>query len=345
MKKSIILALSLTLSVATFAQQLATLNHNGNTTAYYGMNALQQAHAAAVNGDIITLSSGIFNSVDITKAVTIRGAGAWIDTNGKSNTILYNGFTLNVPEDTMFNLVIEGVYAMNKINMASVYNPLFRKCHFVTFGDFSNGLMRNANFENCIVEIWRNYKSTNTSPWPAQGTQFINSVVLSTNNGVNVGEDPATFINCILAQNPNSSNMLGRLFQNCIMYYNYSSYNSPTNNSSTAFNCMFVNTNTSYPNTSLFSDMANHVLWSKIGMNTVFKTFDGTYGSTTTFELQDSIAANYLGTDGTQIGIYGGFHPFSPKVTSPVIKSINVAQRNNSEGKLEVNIEMVTEDE
>ena len=82
MKKSIILALSLVLSVATFAQQLATLNHNGTTTAYYGMNALQQAHSAAVNGDIITLSSGIFNSVDITKAVTIRGAGAWVCTGG-----------------------------------------------------------------------------------------------------------------------------------------------------------------------------------------------------------------------------------------------------------------------
>jgi hypothetical protein len=80
-------------------------------------------------------------------------------------------------------------------------------------------------------------------------------------------------------------------------------------------------------------------------MSSVFKTFYGSIGSNTTFELQDSIAANYLCLDGTQIGVYGGLHPFSPKVTSPVIKNINVAQRNNSEGKLEVNIEMVTEDE
>lgn len=87
MKKSIILAIALVMSVATFAQQLATLNHNDSITVYYGMNALQQAHASAVNGDIITLSSGIFNSVNITKAVTIRGAGAWTDTNGNNNTI------------------------------------------------------------------------------------------------------------------------------------------------------------------------------------------------------------------------------------------------------------------
>ena len=112
-------------------------------------------------------------------------------------------------------------------------------------------------------------------------------------------------------------------------------------NGSTSFNCMYVNSSVD----NLYSDTPNHILWNKIGMSTVFKSFSGTYGSTTTFELQDSIATNYLGTDGTQIGIYGGAHPFSPKVTSPVIKSINVAQRNNSQGKLEVNIEMVNEEE
>ena len=107
---------------------------------------------------------------------------------------------------------------------------------------------------------------------------------------------------------------------------------------------MYINIG-NYGSVYLFKNMANRVQWNRNIISSVFKNFDGTYGSTTTFELQDSIAANYLGLDGTQIGIYGGLHPFSPKVTSQVIKSINVAQRNNSEGKLEVNIEMVSEDE
>lgn len=333
MKKTFILAITLIMSVTAFAQQLATLNHNDSITVYYGMNALQQAHASAVNGDIITLSPGIFNSVDITKAVTIRGAGAWADTNGNNNTILYNDFTLNVPNDPLYYLTIEGVYTLNQINMASVHNPQFKKCHFVRFGGFDNSAtMQNATFINCILEQWINYHGLNDPNWPAQGTQFVNSVILSS-----VYYDPSSFINCILKQNPQSSSMTNRLFQNCILINSGEYSYTPTSNSSTAFNCMFVN--------NIFSDIANHVLWNKSGMSTVFKNFDGTYTSTTTFELQDSIAANYLGLDGTQIGIYGGLHPFSPKVTNPAIKRINVAPRNNSEGKLEVNVEMVTEEE
>lgn len=340
MKKSIILALSLVLSVATFAQQLATLNHNGTTTAYYGMNALQQAHSAAVNGDIITLSSGIFNSVDITKAVTIRGAGAWVDTNGNSNTVLYGDFTLNIQEDTNNNLVLEGINAMSVITYNEVHNPHFIKCAFgqFKFYSYSNIHMYDASFNNCILVDWRNYKGTNSGNWPALGTQFINSVVLSQfENGC-----PGTFDHCIVNQDPSTAS--SKLFQNCVLYCNWTSSYPPTYGIGSAFNCMYINIG-NYGSVYLFKNMANRVQWNRNIISSVFKNFDGTYGSTTTFELQDSIAANYLGLDGTQIGIYGGLHPFSPKVTSQVIKSINVAQRNNSEGKLEVNIEMVSEDE
>lgn len=336
MKKSIILALSLVLSVTTFAQQLATLNHNGNTTAYYGMNALQQAHAAAVNGDIITLSSGIFNSVNITKAVTIRGAGAWLDTNGNSNTVLYGDFTINVTLDTANHLTLEGLYAMNNLSYNVVHNPRFNKCHFTQFSWGTTANMQNAIFTNCILNSYDNYFNNSSSSWYATGTQFFNCVVL----GNAYSENPASFTNCIVFQNPQG--VTGRLFQNCILYWYWTYSGSPSGSGSTAFNCMYINTGYS---ANLFSDIVGHVLWNKNSMSSVFKNFNGSIGSNTTFELQDSIAENYLGLDGTQIGIYGGLHPFSPKVTSPVIKSINVAQRNNSEGKLEVNIEMVTEDE
>lgn len=336
MKKSIILAIALVMSVATFAQQLATLNHNDSITVYYGMNALQQAHASAVNGDIITLSSGIFNSVNITKAVTIRGAGAWADTNGNSNTIIYGETTLTIPNDATHHLTMEGLYFMNDVVYITVYNPQFFKCHFHGLNYGSNATtMQNANITNCIVESF--YNSYSGSQWKAQGTQFNNSVILNSDAGSH-SNSPASFSNCVMFQNPQY--MTARLFQNCILYYGWQ-YSGEAN-SSTAFNCMFINTVYA---ANLFSDMAGHVLWNKSGMSTIFKNFTGTYGSTTTFELQDSIAANYLGLDGTQIGIYGGLHPFSPKVTNPAIKSINVAQRNNSEGKLEVNVEMVTEEE
>lgn len=344
MKKTFILAITLVMSMATFAQQLATLNHNDSITVYYGMNALQQAHASAVNGDIITLSPGIFNSVNITKAVTIRGAGAWADTNGNSNTIIYNETSLTIPNDASHHLTMEGLYFMNNVVYITVYNPQFYKCHLHGLNYGGNvTTMQNANITNCIVEYFYNYYNNNNSQWVAQGTQFYNSVILNISD---VGGDsfnthgPASFSNCILQQSP--QRMTARLFQNCILYWSWQYSGSPSGSGSNAFNCMYINTGYS---ANLFSDIAGHVLWNKSSMSSVFKNFNGSVGSTTTFELQDSIVSNYLGMDGTQIGIYGGLHPFSPKVTSPVIKSINVAQRNNSEGKLEVNIEMVSEDE
>lgn len=239
MKKSIILAFALVISVATFAQQLATLNHNDSITVYYGMNALQQAHSAAVNGDIITLSPGIFNSVDITKAVTIRGAGAWIDTNGNNNTILYNSFSLNVPNNSTYHLILEGLYLLNTVSYVNVYNPQISKCHFVSFTCGNNGSMHDAIVTNCIIEDYSNYGSANNG-WAAQGTQFYNCVLL---DGGDYGPD--SFINCIVNQHPQTAYITERLFQNCILY-NGSSYASQymSGNGSTSFNCMYVSLST-----------------------------------------------------------------------------------------------------
>ncbi len=54
---------------------LATLNHEGSISPYYGSSALQEAYNAANHGDVITLSSGSFLGTDIKKAITLRGAG------------------------------------------------------------------------------------------------------------------------------------------------------------------------------------------------------------------------------------------------------------------------------
>ena len=77
MKKLLSFLFALVCAMTSFAQTslMATLNHEGTISTFYGTTALQQAHAAAVSGDVITLSSGTFLSTDITKAVTIRGAG------------------------------------------------------------------------------------------------------------------------------------------------------------------------------------------------------------------------------------------------------------------------------
>ena len=325
MRKTILLAIVLMLSVATFAQQqLATLNHQNNTTAYYGVNALVLAHAAAENGDIITLSPGVFNACDITKAVTIRGAGAWADTIGGS-TMIRNNFNINIARDNTCHLTMEGVNAYNNIQCQNAYNAQFVKCNFQWIGVPGSS---NVSFVNCVLWYWNTSSSGNTA-----GTQFTNSVILDCNNHA----VPDTYINCVVKQNPSQAS--SRMFQNCVLYYNYTSENTPSNNSTTSFNCLYVQMNADSNYTAkLYAPLANHELWNERGMSNVFKTFNGSVGES--FELLESIANTHRGNDGTQIGIYGGPMPFDPRVTNPLIKRINVAGRSNSDDKLPVTLEM-----
>ncbi len=86
MKKLFFLMAAIMVVTMSFAQSstLATLSHNGQMSIFYGSDALKSAHDAAQHGDVITLSSGTFNGVTITKALTIRGAGMMANMETKS---------------------------------------------------------------------------------------------------------------------------------------------------------------------------------------------------------------------------------------------------------------------
>ena len=106
---------------------MATLNHEGTISTFYGTVALRQAHAAAVSGDVITLSSGTFLSTDISKAVTIRGAGMDVT---KVNDI--------VNEPT----ILSGDF---KINPTLPFLPRFRFC------------IRSLTMAICVTVYYRFY--------------------------------------------------------------------------------------------------------------------------------------------------------------------------------------------
>ena len=61
------------------------------------------------------------------------------------------------------------------------------------------------------------------------------------------------------------------------------------------------------------------------------------------YHLLPGVATTYLGSDGTQIGIYGGSMPFDPKILNPSIGHITVGGQTNDQGQLPVTIEVVNE--
>ena len=337
MKKTLLFAVAMFVATFSFAQQqLATLNHNDSITVYYGATALQQAHSAAVNGDIITLSPGAFQSVDITKAITLRGAGMYPDTvAGTAPTTLIGDFTLTVENDSLHNLYLEGLACANTMNYSKVYSPRFVKCLFRIISYTGSHTMRDAMFMNCIMENFCNlYNNNVASGGYAQNTMFVNSVILDLYR-----YGSPTLINCVAYFDPSELNN-GISVRNSILYF-------PNRNSNTnvysVYNCIGIEYNNSPYNYFNSTGTQNHQILNYNSFASVFKTFRGSIADGVDFQLLDTIATSFLGTDGTQVGIYGGIMPFDPSVRNPLIKKCNVASRSTADGKLAVDIEIVSE--
>jgi hypothetical protein len=311
--------------------QVATLQHGEETTAFYGINAFVQAHEAAESGDIITLSSGNFAPTDITKGITLRGAGCTVDTlAGTLPTIIGADITLDVEDETC-PLSIEGILFTNAVYFGILANPTFTRCNFVMIDDYT-GNMTNAQFINCFVNTFAHYD--------AYGTQFVNCVVWYP---IGISTDsPASFVNSILRNNSFTS---GILASNSIIVGDYFGDFAST---SSFINCIGIQLYVSY---SVFDNgyTLNCAIYNNY--DEVFESFTGftndyTFDSfSEQFILKDEIATGFLGTDGTQVGIYGGFVPYTPYPNYMVRSQVTVAPRSTIDGQLNIEVEVIEEGE
>lgn len=305
--------------------QVATLQHGEDISVYYGANAFVEAHEAAQTGDIITLSSGTFTPTNITKAITLRGAGCAIDTVTDTQPTIFGDYiTLNVTDTENF-LTVEGIKFANSMYFETLNNPKFNRCNFSYIGysySFS-ATMNNAQFVNCIINIFQFYYVTNPV--------FINCVVWSLNSSQS-GSTPL-FYNSI---------MRGPTFAfsaiNSIVCYDCNTVGS----NSSCTNCIGI-----YQYGDMFASCNATGCITYSSYEEVFESFTG--GSSLSFEqsfaLKDEIATGFLGTDGTQVGIYGGTIPYSSRPFYMAPARYNVSNKSNNEGKLNVGIEIITEGE
>lgn len=324
----------LSLSAAcVFAQSslIATLSHEGEITPFYGANALKEAHEAAVHGDAITLSSGTFIATDITKAIILRGAGMQLDTiNQILPTEISGDFTINVADNVTDKLTIESIYHNHRITVkGTLKEARFIKnrlkelsCSFAT-----DGALSHCNFIHCMIVGLFKVTSSGTdcivsNSYIAQFSYLRNSTsAMSFSNSILNGPlyeyDKCSFVNCVL---------IGSDFNDA--------YDRLPSNA-TAYNCVAVNC---YGN-DCFVNIPNTTNTSST-YAAVFKDFTGIYNDDITFELTDGAKTKFLGTDGTQIGIYGGNFPYTPISTNPRITKCNVAAKSTADGKLSVDIEV-----
>lgn len=328
--------------VSAQSSVIATLFHDGDIKTFYGTGALRSAHAAAVHGDVITLSSGSFTATDITKAVTLRGAGMEYDSISVTEpTIISGDFSIQIVSDSTLqnnNLVMEGIYhnASGVITvMGSLKNPQFVKCRLYEIKCSSGvtpGYMYYANFINCVIANQVRFYSSGSAT-------FVNCYVCDLYQ-YNSGSSHE-FQNCVV-RDSRLSDVSNAVFRNCFLYATASSSSSLNilPSTSPAYNCVALSATSS---TNIFANQSNTTNTQVSSLSDVFKTWRGSSlenFKTQRLELTDAAKTKYLGSDGTQIGIYGGSIPFDPRPSNPQITKLNVASKSTADGKLSVDIEV-----
>lgn len=337
MKKNLVLiALMLLTCIGTFAQSslIATLSHDGQIKAYYGIDAFKEAHAAAVAGDVITLTGGTFNATTITKAITLRGAGMLADLNVNTYpTIISGDITFNVTDKEQ-RLTIEGVKFLNPVTIkGELYRPYFQKCIFASIVQYSTGTLSFATFLNCYINGWNHPYSTSFN----NNSTFINSLVWLpsyTSTGTN---NSMVFTNCVIRFSGSVEYLRNSTVTNSIFVSTSTSNVGTINSNNVLYGCLATGANISV----IFNNQVagNNTIVADI--TKVFKEFTGNnYRDDISFALTEEAAKTYLGTDSTQVGMFGGPLPFDPSISTLKITKCNVASKSTVDGKLSVDIEV-----
>lgn len=323
MKKfSLILALMLSVSVATFASTAkCLLHHNGNVTLYDASN-LNDALTAAVNGDTIYLSEGNFDGFTITKKITVRGSGQMTRIGGD--------IIVDIPDaPTLTSALLEGFLSNADIMIKSAVNGLqIKQCKFRAIyarADVNNALLDKVFITNNLFlsEYWCGLTCVNSKILYIKLHDYFNShysFLLSTAS--------------IVINNCNVRYLLKETNQ----YKDYITVtNSIIRSSSTLYESNIINC--------LYDDISYDA-----GTSVVESCYKNDYSNNNylipddaTLECRFDAAAlksnGYLGQDGTIVGCYGGTNPFTLELKGPKVTESSI-QIDNDTKQLSVTLKV-----
>ena len=303
MKKSLLLSVCLAFaSLSSFGASLASimLQHNGNVT-MYDPDKMTAAITAAAKGDTIYLNEGAFvGDFTINKEITIIGAGQDSKINGNITISIDNTPTLTAHMLDAVNISGYSVTVSKALN-----NLKIRKCYISTIK--AAAALTDLNVDRSYinrVELSTNYKSGNFINCYIYEVYSSNSSLQNTINYINCNIFRlyqynsncmrGTFINSIINGYASTNNMQGCIFINTL----YKDFSISTN--STIQNCY----------TSAFSFTEYTEEKTKINYYTVAADY-----------LKDN---NYVGTDGTIVGMFGGATPYNLVPNVPTVTESKV---------------------
>lgn len=309
----IVAAISLIIcGVSSVAAQdmVAILIHEGTPTVFKGNTALQSAVTAANPGDAISLSPGTFNGVTIDKPLTIVGSGIGYD--GTPSTTI-GSTTISVAYADA-EVKIEALKSTSSFTLSTPALVTLQNCDFsfvYSSGDFTFDLAANGCKLGSLT---------------VNGARLANCIIYYNANEYNDGYA----INCTFKAPPGKN----ITFFNCIVY-TFKSYTTDIGN----------DIYTSWGLSSSVVAGVNNSNWT-YNNNTNCKFINVGHGNsgaktdcfkeTTWYTLTDEYASKWLGSDGTQVGAYGGSNPFNPISSLPRIVDFNVDEKTTPDGVLNV---------
>ena len=320
MKKLLLFVTALCLSSLSFAQiQVATLQHGDSIRVFYYADAFVNAYNAAVPGDVISLSAGSFTSCTINKdSLTIRGAG--MDQTFFQSSF-YLGNSSSSGTDYIHTITMEGIYCGSTVNQYADVEVHFTNVYFSSYNNNSTIDNLSGQFVNCRLA---NYSAG------SNGTPTLINCIIGSNNNCGM----SNFVNCVV-RNSSFNTSASASFINSVVISTHGNYVSLPS-TALAQNCIGINDYSSSQN--IFSSCVNQN--NRMVTSSVFSNFTLGYMNPERYVLTDSAQAAYLGTDGTQVGLYGGYCPWTSSLPYPVISRMNVARQTTADGRLSVDIQV-----
>ena len=307
-------------AATSFAQNalVASLSHGSDTPQYYyGVTALQQAVAAAQSGDIVCLSGGIFSATNIEKAITLRGAGIDCD----NPTLLSGDFYIGIPSTETKPFTMEGIRCQDVVTLKGAFNnPYFVKSAIRKIEGYDeNDAVQNIMIVNCKVPDGIGIKGSSS-------LYLVNSYT-----GINYREGNAsvTATNCVLSTYAGNGRFDNAQLYNCILSAPYGSPENGLPETCLAVNCVSTRLGGRYY-VNIFHGGCINCLYD----------IQGIVKDTETFELTDEAKTTYLGTDGKEVGLYGGLQPYNSTPSYPLITKMDVGEKTSDTGHLNVEIEV-----
>lgn len=340
MKKTLMIFTVLLLTGMSQAQKLVALSHNGVSSFYSGTTPVNDAVTAAASGDTIYIPGGGFSigTLTIDKSLTIFGVGHVPDSTNATYRTELSGH-INVIQGAS-NSHLEGFYLSGNISLGTspsdqfVQNIRIKRISLNTLRLSYDGTSATTSNTIFVEENWiRNEISAGyasnlliSKNLISQGFRYASNA-LFTNNiliGGYCGGGPFSSVDNCLFQN----NYIYVGFGPCCCQYFVSGTSNQFFNNATNLNWSFPDgTNTGSGN------------WFNVPIGSIFVNVPGaSFDYTYDFHLQTP--ASYLGTDGTQIGIYGTATPFKTGSVpqNPHVSTKTIAPQTDASGNLNISI-------